>query len=677
MYIRYIIPFFTFALIWSSFVFAQYNYVDAFPNLPALSGPVDLRNANDCTNRLFVVEQPGRIKVFENHEDVSTIKVFLDITDRVLSGGEQGLLGLDFHPDFANNGYFYVNYTADNPRRTIVSRFQVSETNPDSADKNSEFEVLSFNQPYSNHNGGWVGFGPNDGYLYIATGDGGSGGDPNNYAQNITVLLGKILRIDIDNQDPGLNYAIPLTNPFIDSSSNVRKEIYSWGLRNPWRCSFDPFTGLLWAADVGQSSREEINIIENGSNYGWRCYEGNLAYNTSGCLPASNYAFPIWDYPRTEGYSVTGGYVYRGPNQPGLEGKYIYADWGSRNVWAITYDGINPATNQLLFTLPAGSSPTSFGVDEAEELYIVGGSRIRKIMPTAPIIAPSNLTAQVTDPSIVELSWYDNSSNEEGFRIERADNGISFQLVAVVDSNSTTYLDTITVIGDYQYRVNAFNSADQSGFTNTACITMMVVPVEMGLFNVEISTTQDFVTLRWETVSELNNRGFEIQRSQDYNTTRLENWDHIGFVDGKGTTTEKSVYSFVDNFNDLSFSGTLYYRLKQFDFDGTFSYSGTVSVDVELIAKDYFIKQNFPNPFNPSTSIIFYLPEESKINIQVLNPLGEVIVELVDEIKQSGIHNQNWNAGGVASGIYLIRMNAQSLVSSKNYSQTIKTVLMK
>jgi glucose/arabinose dehydrogenase len=351
-------------------VYAQYTYQDAFPNLPDISGPVDLRNAKDCSNRLFIVEQAGRIKVFENRYDISSIKTFLDITDRVLSGGEQGLLGLDFHPDYKNNGYFYVNYTADNPRRTIISRFQVSSSNPDSAEQNSELQLLTFTQPYSNHNGGWIGFGPDDGYLYIATGDGGSGGDPQNNSQTITNLLGKILRIDVDNLDPGLNYSIPGSNPFIDSTGSVRKEIYAWGLRNPWRCSFDPVTGWLWAADVGQSAREEIDIITNGGNYGWRCYEGNLAYDTGGCLPPENYIFPVWDYPHTVGYSVTGGYVYRGPNQPGLDGKYIYADWGSRNIWAITYDGINPATNQLLFTLPSGASPTSFGVDEAGELYI-------------------------------------------------------------------------------------------------------------------------------------------------------------------------------------------------------------------------------------------------------------------------------------------------------------------
>ncbi|MBS4036417.1 MAG: PQQ-dependent sugar dehydrogenase [Ignavibacterium sp.] len=671
MFIRIAIPIFVLALLFSSLTSAQYSAQEAFPNLPNFSGPVDLRNSNDCTNRLFVIEQIGRIRVFDNRPDVNSYKTFLDITDRVSSGGEMGLLGLDFHPDYKNNGYFYVNYTADNPRRTIISRFQVSATNPDSASGSSEFELLNFSQPYSNHNGGWIGFGPDDGYLYIATGDGGSGGDPQNNSQTITNLLGKILRIDVDNQDPGLNYAIPVDNPFVDSSGSVRKEIYAWGLRNPWRCSFDPVTGWLWSADVGQSAREEINVIDNGGNYGWRCYEGNLPYNTSGCLPASNYIFPVYDYPHTVGYSVTGGYVYRGPNQPGLDGKYVYADWGSRNVWAITYDGINPATNQQLFTLPSGS-PTSFGVDEAGELYIVGGTRIRKIIPTAPIIAPSTLTAEATDPAIVELNWIDNSNNEDGFRIERADDGAPFQLVATVPSGTNSYVDTVSVLGDFQYRVNAFNSSDQSGFTNVACVSVLVVPVEMSLFTVEINANGDYVTLRWETASELNNSGFEVERKLSNN-----NYEKIGFVEGKGTTTENSVYSLVDNYNNAGFSGTIYYRLKQLDYDGSFSYSGPVSVNVELTAKDYFIEQNFPNPFNPSTSVRFNLPEESRVSVQVINSLGEVIADLVDEIKPSGIYSQTWNAVNAASGIYFIRINAQSVASNKTFSQTIKSVLMK
>jgi len=342
---------------------AQFTLQNAFPNL-SFNGAVFLTHADDSTDRIFVVEQAGRIKVFPNNQNASVAREYLDITDRVSSGGEKGLLGLAFHPDYETNGYIYVNYT--NATSTVISRFQVT-SNPDSADKNSEFQLLTFTQPYSNHNGGWIGFGPNDGYLYIATGDGGSGGDPQNYAQRINTLLGKILCIDVDGGTP---YAIPTTNPFFDSTNvEIKKEIFAWGMRNPWRCSFDHVTGWLFAGDVGQGSWEEIDLIENGKNYGWRCYEGNHTHNMSGCN-YPEYIFPIWEYSSNSGNecSITGGYVYRGLNVPELEGKYIYGDYCSNKIWALEYDGINPPTNQLLLTASGGL--TSFGVDQNNELYL-------------------------------------------------------------------------------------------------------------------------------------------------------------------------------------------------------------------------------------------------------------------------------------------------------------------
>jgi|WetSurMetagenome_2_1015567.scaffolds.fasta_scaffold16889_3 glucose/arabinose dehydrogenase len=343
--------------------FGQFELENAFPNL-SFNNPVYLTNSGDGSNRIFVVEQSGKIMVYPNSSSTLTAKTFLDITDKVISGGETGLLGLAFHPDYENNGYFYVNYTADNPLRTIISRFQVS-SNPDSANVNSEFQILNFIQPYSNHNGGWIGFGPNNGYLYVATGDGGSSGDPQNNAQRINTLLGKILCIDVNGGTP---YVIPPSNPFYDSTNiTVKKEIYAWGLRNPWRCSFDSLSGRFFAADVGQDDWEEIDIIQNGKNYGWRCYEANHTYNLSQCN-YPEYTFPIWEYDHNTGYSITGGYVYRGVRVPALTGKYIYGDYLTKKVWALDYDGINPPTNQLILTAP--SLITSFGLDEFKEMYL-------------------------------------------------------------------------------------------------------------------------------------------------------------------------------------------------------------------------------------------------------------------------------------------------------------------
>ena len=351
----------------------------AFTNL-SFTRPVDLQHPGDGTDRIFVVEQAGVIKVFENNANVASAQTFLDIRDRVNdSGNEEGLLGLAFHPDYKNNGYFYVNYTAISPRRTVIARYRVNAGNPNQADSNSEFILLTFNQPFENHNGGQLAFGP-DGYLYIATGDGGSGGDPQNNGQSLQTLLGKILRIDVNT--PGRNYGIPSTNPFIGNMVGNREEIYAYGLRNPWRMSFDPVTKWLWTGDVGQGRREEIDIIENGKNYGWNRMEGNLCYPSGTPCDLPGLTKPIVDYGRTLGASVTGGYVYRGNKVPELIGAYIYADFVTGRIWSVRYNGVNPAINTEL--MDTNLSIAAFGIDKNFELYICSfDSRIYRLRPTA------------------------------------------------------------------------------------------------------------------------------------------------------------------------------------------------------------------------------------------------------------------------------------------------------
>jgi len=337
----------------------------AFPSL-TFQQPVDIQNAGDGSNRLFVLEQQGIISVFQNSPGTSVKNLFLDISDKVLSGGELGLLGLAFHPDYKNNGYFFVDYTANNPRRTIISRFKVNLNDKNKADRNSELILLEISQPYSNHKGGQISFGP-DGYLYISLGDGGSAGDPQNNSQNLSSFLGKILRIDVNNKNGSLNYSIPTDNPFYGNTSGYKNEIFAYGLRNVWRFSFDLTTHKLWAADVGQNAWEEIDLIEKGGNYGWRCFEGNHIYNSSGCNNTSTIN-PLWEYGHNSegGYSITGGFVYRGLNVAELFGKYVYADYVSGKIWALELQGSNPKNNLLFST----SNPIStFGVDENKELY--------------------------------------------------------------------------------------------------------------------------------------------------------------------------------------------------------------------------------------------------------------------------------------------------------------------
>ena len=466
---------------------AQLQLQDAFPNL-TFNNPVDLQFPNDGTNRFFVVEQSGMIKVFQNSSSASSVKVFLDITDRVSAASiEMGLLGLAFHPDYKNNGYFYVNYTITSPSMmTRISRFKVSSTNPDSADKNSELILLTQDQPFNNHKGGQTKFGL-DGYLYLGLGDGGSGGDPNNNAQNISTLLGKILRIDVNTTQGSLNYGIPSDNPFKGNTQGWREEIYAYGLRNPWRFSFDSTTGYLWCGDVGQDAYEEIDLIHNGGNYGWRCYEGSHPYNTSGC-DSSNYILPVYDYEHAGEINccIIGGFVYRGSNFPELYGKYIFADYCSKNFWSLQYQGPNLPVVTPLFTSPFGQ-PYAFAVDKNNELYICAS-------------------------------------------------------------------------------------------------------------------------------------------------------------DGKIYTFKPTVIS--------------------------------VNPDGSII-HDYNLFQNYPNPFNPSTSINIVIPEESNVHIQIMDMMGRVIADLLNESKSKGSYELHWVASEFASGIYFVRMIAKSRNSEKIFNKTIKMVLIK
>jgi len=344
--------------------------MQAFSSL-SFNRPLDLQHAGDGSNRIFVVEQGGVISVFPNDPKVETKNVFLDIRSKVSNqGNEEGLLGLAFHPDFESNGFFFVSYSVSSPRRTFISRFRVSPSNPNQGDLSSERVIMAIDQPFNNHNGGQLAFGP-DGFLYISSGDGGSGGDPQNHGQRRETLLGAILRIDVDRQSNGRNYAIPVTNPFVRNSENFAEEIYAYGLRNPWRMSFDSQTGLLWAADVGQDRYEEINIIKSGGNYGWRFMEGKHCFNPSQGCNQQGLEMPIWEYSHSNGdRSVTGGFVYRGNEVDELKGLYVYGDFISGRIWTLDFKDLQNPINKEIFRVPFRIS--SFGVDQNQELYICG-----------------------------------------------------------------------------------------------------------------------------------------------------------------------------------------------------------------------------------------------------------------------------------------------------------------
>ncbi|TFG27094.1 MAG: glucose sorbosone dehydrogenase [Promethearchaeota archaeon] len=353
-------------LIWLLPLFKMnYNYhvENAFPNL-SFTDPIGVYDANDGTNRLFVLEQGGLIWTFNNNRNANTKQKFLDIADLIVSGGERGLLGLAFHPNYEINGYLYVYYTKIGTGQSIISRFTVNASDPNMANKSSEFEIMPpINQPYINHNGGQISFGP-DGYLYIALGDGGSSEDPDGNGQDRTTLLGSILRIDVNSV---LSYTIPIDNPYYNNMNGYAEEIYAFGFRNPWRFSFDTVTGNLWATDVGESSWEEIDIVKNGKNYGWNAKEGfedlNPGVNDTDIEP------PVFVYANAgEDIAITGGFVYRGSRLTGLIGKYIYADYGSGKIWALTYASEKVTANELL--VDTTLNIPSFGTDNDNRLYI-------------------------------------------------------------------------------------------------------------------------------------------------------------------------------------------------------------------------------------------------------------------------------------------------------------------
>jgi len=385
------------------------------------SKPVDISHANDP--RLFITEQAGIIKILDENGQVSP-EPFLDITDRVNdNGNERGLLGLAFHPDYSNNGYFYVNYTGPGGH-TRISRFSVMPGNLQKADT-AEMILLTINQPYSNHNGGELAFGP-DGYLYIGMGDGGSGGDPQDNGQKTTSLLGKMLRIDVDNQDPGLKYAIPPYNPFESPGDDTRDEIWAMGMRNPWRFSFDRFTGDLWIGDVGQEEWEEIDFEPAGSaggwNYGWRCYEGTHAYNTDDCGPQGDYVPPVFEYSQsaTGGCSVTGGFVYRGCAYPKLWGHYLFADYCNGQFWSITPSDLAGWQVTTLGNF-ANLQYTSFGENYQGELFVTAHTqgKIYRITETsgpafeAPEILWNGIALSVPS-GFAAYQWYLEGEPVEG-----------------------------------------------------------------------------------------------------------------------------------------------------------------------------------------------------------------------------------------------------------------------
>ena len=420
----------------------------AFPNI-SFSRPVDLQHPGDGSDLLFVLEQhTARIQVFENNPTTDVKSVFLDLASKVrTNGNEEGLLGLAFHPNYENNGYFYVYYSASSPRRSVIERYEVSSS-PEQADEGSGQIILEIPQSASNHNGGQLAFGP-DGYLYISLGDGGDQGDPDDNGENPQTLLGSILRIDVDNISGGNNYGIPADNPFVGNGMGYQEEIYAYGFRNPWRMSFDSETGELWVGDVGQGSLEEIDVVIKGGDYGWNYMEGSNCYSPSNNCQANNPLLPIWEYGRSDGRSVTGGYVYRGSRLPALYGKYIYADYDFGNIWSLNRDGNSSVSNSFL--LEAAFKIPAFGVDADNELYILGfDGKIHQFKQSGGLpVTLTTFSGLLTDGG-VQLDWETaDEQNNSGFEVQRRIGATgSFATMDFVQGQGSTDLRTRYVFTD-------------------------------------------------------------------------------------------------------------------------------------------------------------------------------------------------------------------------------------
>jgi glucose/arabinose dehydrogenase len=459
-------------LIVSFFVQAQTIALQSFAT--GFSEPLEITHAGD--SRLFVVQKGGLIRIVNANGSVNATP-FLDLSTLVSTNSERGLLGLAFHPNYATNGFFFVNYsnTAGN---TVIAKYSVS-ANANIANTTGTI-LMTINQPYSNHNGGSIKFG-GDGYLYIAMGDGGSSGDPQGYSQNLSltninvvsnpsrIYLGKMLRIDINTTAPGLNYGFPSTNPYVNEAG--KQEIWAIGLRNPWKFSFNRLNGDLWIADVGQGSVEEIDKVVNpltaGLNFGWRCYEGNSTYNITGCAPASTMTFPFAQYARSGGAcSVTGGYFYTGSMYPNFQNKYFFTDYCDDKIRMVNNAGVITTSTSF-----SNNNFATFGEDINGELYVAGISSgtIYKVIdsslsssdfenngftifpnPAKELFTIKSLTANlVTKTSIFDISgkllFTKELSNNSENTIETTFLAKGIYLVSLETSNGTNYSTKLIV----------------------------------------------------------------------------------------------------------------------------------------------------------------------------------------------------------------------------------------
>jgi glucose/arabinose dehydrogenase len=590
--------------------FSQSISVNTF--VSGFTNPIDIKHCGD--DRLFVAERGGIIRVV-NPDGTLRPTPFLDISTKISStSGEEGFLGFCYSPDYLSSGKFYVSYTATiaSQLTSVIEEYRVS-ADPNVADPATNLTVLTVSQPASNHNGGNILFGA-DGFLYIFFGDGGGGGDPFQNGQDKTKLLGKILRLDVSNVSLTQPYIIPSSNPFFNTNDGTKKEIWAYGLRNPWRNAFDRVTKDLWIADVGQDAREEINFQAStstgGENYGWPIMEGNICYPppATGCNTAG-LKMPIYDYDHSIGRSITGGTVYRSVQSRDLWGYYLYSDFNFQpNKWLDGFkqsNGVIQGTVVRLLPNVGASPPISFGEDKYGEIYMClnGNGTIYKVEDANPNRFPKavfTITAQAGGHFLLTALEGRNLSYQW-----------LFNDVPVNGATAPTFLATNP--GQYKLSVtNALNNTDIS-----ASFALGALPVTLKKFTAT-RINDGAVQLEWITANEVNNKGFEIEKrteaEADFNT--------IQFLPSKtatGGNEKEQSYSYTDNSNSKE---TVLYRLKQIDEDGRNNYSSIAVVRGSSNKPAVFLN---PNPAKDYINIT--LGEKSDYQIQLINTNGQVLFQ--------------------------------------------------
>jgi glucose/arabinose dehydrogenase len=618
-------------LIYAIIALALFNNVQAQtpPSLTltqfaqGFSIPVGIEHCGD--SRLFIVQQRGLIRILNANGSINST-AFLDITSLVSSSGnERGLLGLAFHPDYATNGYFYVNYTRSSDGATRVSRFSVNPADPNDALENSELNLLTIAQPYSNHNGGQIRFGP-DGYLYIGMGDGGSADDPNGNGQSTTTLLGKMLRIDVDNGSP---YGIPASNPYA-GMTNPKPEIWATGMRNPWRFNFDRCTGDLWIGDVGQDYYEEVDFqpasSTGGENYGWRCREGLHecpTCNTSGCA-TTGFTDPIYEYQHTNpnGCSISGGYVYRGGIYGGMFGWYLFTDYCSGRIWGSYPNGSGGFTTSVLTTnTTITNNLSTFGEDYVGELYLAGQSngRIYKISVSTCAAVAYICGGDVTicEGETALLAATAGEGNSYQWQLDGND---------IPGAESDTYLAT----ADGVYRITVTRALNCFAESNE--ITVTVLPTPAASFS-----------------------GLNSNYCVNYSPSTLSGSPAGGTFSGPGVSgntfnpltagegTHDIVYSYTDN-NGCTDTETL-----------TTTVNPCTSIDEAVLDN----MNLYPNPAENLLNIEFYVSGKMDVVMNIYNATGQ-LVKAEQNSFAGGMNKVQTDISALAAGVYVAELQGLS-----------------